>query len=161
MPYVQRNQSGDVIAFYPREQKGVAEELLADDHADLRLFRLASMKAAAQAAVSEDAESIRMRFITPGAGKALAYQEKAAQARAFLADVSPTQAKYPLIYAEVGITAENATAVATVIDGKYQQFRAIEAAIARVELGARKAIRDAAREEDVRAVLAGIAWPQA
>jgi len=45
MRYVQRDQAGNVIAFYERENPGVAEEALPDNHPDILKFLLGADKA--------------------------------------------------------------------------------------------------------------------
>lgn len=39
MPFVERNQTGDIVGLYARPQPGRAEEFLADDHADVTAFQ--------------------------------------------------------------------------------------------------------------------------
>lgn len=47
---------------------------------------LVALRTALAARVDVDAELVRQRFLTPGAGQALTYQRKEAEARAWLAD---------------------------------------------------------------------------
>lgn len=44
MRYVQRDQAGNVIAFYERENPGVSEEALPDDHPDILKFLLGALR---------------------------------------------------------------------------------------------------------------------
>ena len=118
----------------------------------------ARVKAARQ--VAEAAETARLQFITPGSGKAMAYQEKAREAMAFLADAAPTEVKYPLIYAEAGITAATAQGVAELVAARFETFRQIEAQIARTETGAKRDIAQAPSAAEIDAILAGLAWPK-
>ena len=56
------------------------------------------MRAHFRAKIDAEAEAVRQRFITPGAGQAMEYQEAVNQARAYLAD--PT-GSYPMVQADV------------------------------------------------------------
>jgi hypothetical protein len=150
------------------EQEGDAlfevEPSLADLEAAFPVENLDAEKRAARALVSAAAEQARLRFVTPGSAKAMAYQEKAREAVEFLADDPAGQAdplKYPLIHAEVGATAEDAAGVAAVVAAKYQAFRLIEARIGGAEAAAQKAIAAAETVAAVDAVVAGLTWPAA
>jgi hypothetical protein len=125
---------------------------------------LADAKAMARVQISAAAERARQQFISPGSGKALAYQEKANEAQDFLVDPTAGQeghaaGMYPLIYAEVGITAETPLGVATVINGRFGMFKLIEAAIARMEAGAQKTVKEAESLAAILATMDGLTWP--
>lgn len=108
--------------------------------------------------IDENAEAARLRYITGGSGQAMTYQQKAAEAAAALAATDPDPADYPLIVAEIGITAPTLLEVATVIDGAYQQWRVVGAAIEALRLGGKAAVAAAMTVEDVQAA-ADISWP--
>jgi len=76
---------------------------------------LDAAKAAACDAIDAEAERRRNLVLTPGAGQMAAYQEKERQARRLLADDTPTEAEYPDIYNEIGITADSAGEVAMAV----------------------------------------------
>ena len=59
-----------------------------------------------EAVVDAGAEAERGKYITSGAGQAMTYQQKAAEAKAFTEAETPDEADYPMLAAEVGITAE-------------------------------------------------------
>lgn len=120
---------------------------------------MAAARAKARAAISLQAEQARLQYVTAGSAKAMAYQEKAREAVAYLADPDPDPADYPLLGAEVGVTAETLPAVAVVVNGKYQLFRQIEALIGGTEAAAQKAVKEAQSVETIDAVLAGLSWP--
>lgn len=63
-----------------------------------------------------------------------------------------------MIVAEIGITAPTLLEVAAVIDGAYQQWRAVGAAIEALRLGGKAAVAAAMTVEDVQAA-ADITWP--
>ena len=136
---------------------------------------LTAAKAAARAKVSADAEAARLQFITPGSGKAMSYQEKKDQALKFLADPlrgeeGHAEDMYPLIYAEVGITADDevdgegnvtkpaADGVAEIIAERFEQFKQIEAFIGRKEAWAQKVIKDAVSVAEIDALMTSLNW---
>ena len=118
----------------------------------------------ARAEVSRAAEAARKQFVTPGSAKAMAYQEKAREAVAYLADPDPQAENYLLLASEVGVTApveEGILGVAQVVAGKYQLFRQIEAVIGGTEAAAQKTVKEAESVEAIDAVIAGLTWPTA
>lgn len=119
----------------------------------------AEAKAEAAAIVSAAAERARLRFVSPGSGKAMAYQEKAKEADDFLADPAPTQLKYPLIFAEVGLTAPTPAEVAAVIRQRRDAFKQVEARISRAETAAKLSLAAAKDAAEVAAILADLTWP--
>lgn len=119
---------------------------------------LVERKRLASTQIDEAAEAARLRYITGGSGQAMTYQQKATEAAAALAATDPDPADYPLIVAEIGITAPTLLEVATVIDGAYQQWRVVGAAIEALRLGGKAAVAAAMTVEDVKAA-ADITWP--
>lgn len=130
---------------------------------------LAAAQTAATASVNLAAEQARLQFITPGFGMMLSYMEKVQEAKSFLAayptdaaftaaSPQPTAAEYPMIFAEVGITASDAFGVATVYQTKYAAWLVIGAQIEHLRLGALAAIAAATTFAEVQAALA-ITWP--
>jgi len=120
---------------------------------------LAEVQAAALTRIDVAAESHRLRHITPGAGQALAYNAKEAEARAAVADPAPDPAAYPHLAAEVGITAATLAEVAAVVVATADAWRAYSAAIEAARLGAKVQIRAAITPEAVLAAEAAVVWP--
>ncbi|MGI6245181.1 MAG: hypothetical protein ACOYJQ_05375 [Pseudochelatococcus sp.] len=118
---------------------------------------LAALKAALKAGIDAQAEAGRQRYITPGAGQALTYQAKAAEAARHIE--SGGAGDYPLLAAEIGITGATLAEVADVVHAAYQQWLAIGAQIEAARLAAKAAVEAASDETSARAVTA--AWPQA
>lgn len=108
--------------------------------------------------VDAEAETTRLKFVTGGAGQAMTYQQKATEATACRADPVPDVANYPLIAAEVGITADTLTAVAQLVYDAHKRWRVIGAQIEALRLGAKAAINAAETIEEVEAA-AVVAWP--
>lgn len=124
---------------------------------------LENSKANAVRAVNVSAEVAREAWITPGAGQAMSYREKAAEADDAVANHDaqnpPTAGKYPLLESEVPAKGADVLAVATLVAATRDQWKAIEAQINRTRVEAIDAIAAAAAPVDVDAVLAGLAWP--
>lgn len=120
---------------------------------------LGELKTRLKAQIDADAEAERRKYITPGSGQAMTYQQKAAEATAYLADTDPVPADYPLLAAEVGITGETIADVAAVVDAHYQAWRLIGAAIEQVRLGGKAAVDAAETAEDAQAAYEAVTWP--
>lgn len=118
-------------------------------------------KSAYKAAVDAAAERERLKHITGGAGQAMVYQQKVAEAARYVADGSPDMATYPLIAASIGVDGETAVAVAA----KWQQMQilwvGIAAKIERARLIAKAQIDAASNDAAAaRALAAYLAAPQ-
>jgi hypothetical protein len=117
--------------------------------------------------ISYKAESVRSVYITSGSGKIMSYMEKVTEARAIrdnpiLADALSAEEKaatYPILTGEMGITAETLSGVADVVWETYWQFKMLEAQINALEMGGKKAVREATDDEAARAAVASIPWP--
>ncbi|NTF87483.1 hypothetical protein G6L46_10140 [Agrobacterium rhizogenes] len=117
------------------------------------------LKASLKVAVDVAAEAERLKYITPGVGQSMTYQQKATEASRYLAATDPDAADYPLLNAEVGITAADIAGVATVVDAAFKQWQAIGSAIEAVRLGAKVQIASSADADEANAVYVAIAWP--
>lgn len=119
---------------------------------------LAELKASLQRAIDAAAEQERLKYITAGDGQVMMYLAKAEEARRLAADADPADEDYPLLSAEVGITAETLAEVGGAVLAAYQQWLAVGAQIEAARLGAKRAIGLALDAEAARAVQAS--WPQ-
>lgn len=122
---------------------------------------LTVLKSHLSASVDADAESERLKYITPGVGQAMTYAEKAAQAKAALATEDPQPADYPMLAAEIGISGATLADVAGIVASAHQQWIVIGAAIEGVRLRAKAEIGTATTSEEAQAVIAAIVWPSA
>ncbi|WFS01580.1 hypothetical protein [Rhizobium tumorigenes] len=120
---------------------------------------LENVKFDLKSSVDSAAEAARLRYITPGAGQAMTYSQKADEAARFLAATSPEAADYPMLNAEVGITAADLHGVAEVVNASYLQWQTVGAMIEGIRLRAKKGIEFAATSEAAQAIVASIAWP--
>ena len=123
---------------------------------DIAEAPIEAVRAASAAAVDAAAESARLRFITPGAGQAMVYQQKAAEARAILAG---GDGPFPHLQAEVGITAPSLAEVAAVVMAMENAWLAVSAAIEAKRLAGKRDIAQAQSQAEVDAILAAIEWP--
>lgn len=119
---------------------------------------LAAVKSLRKAAIDAEAERQRLRWITPGAGQAMTYQAKVDEARALAVDGEDADpSHYPMLSAEIGITAATLQDVAGVVIAAYQQWQMLGAAIEAARLGAKRAVDLAATAAEVEAV--SVNWP--
>ena len=116
------------------------------------------VKASLKAAIDIGAETERLKYITPGAGQAMTYQQKADEAARYLAASNPKASDYPLLSAEVGITASDIAGVAQTVSAAFSHWQDIGGAIEAVRLGAKKAIDDATTIDAANAA-ANVTWP--
>lgn len=127
---------------------------------------LETLRAEARRRIDAAAEQQRLRHVTPGAGQAMTYLAKEAQARACMADESPDPADYPLLAATVGIerhpltgeVAETVQDVAAIVLNILDQWMQAAAAIERARIGAKQAVEDATTPAEIETA-ADVTWP--
>lgn len=112
-----------------------------------------------KADVDSAAETERLKYITPGNGQAMTYQQKVTEAQAFKAATNPKASDYPILSSEVGITAQTLAEVADIVLAAFAQWQQIGAAIEVIRLGAKRDIDAAEDETAARAVVDAIVWP--
>lgn len=118
---------------------------------------LAPLRAAAKAAIDAAAEAARLVYVTPGSAQAMVYEQKFAEAQAFLADPTLTAEAAPHLYSEVGITADTVAGVAGVIIAMRSAWLAKSAAIEAARLGAKAAVDAALAPAEIDAA-AKVEW---
>jgi len=105
------------------------------------------------ARIDAEAEAVRLRFITPGAGQAMEYQEALTQARAFADGGAGT---YPMLAADVaagtidprtGEAVADEAQAADLVLWSYAQWIAAGSAIREARLAAKAAVREATTRE--------------
>lgn len=119
---------------------------------------LDQVKVSLKAAIDGAAEAERCKYITPGAGQAMTYMQKADEASRYLVTADPVGENFPLLSAEVGITAPTIVEVAQIVHGAYSQWQLIGAAIEAVRLGAKATIDAATTAQEAEAAAAPV-WP--
>ena len=120
---------------------------------------LAALKAAAAADIDTQAEQQRQRYLTPGAGQALVYERKRAEAERMAGDAEPQPTDYPLLAAEVGITASTLAGVGAAVRAMASDWIAAAAAIEAVRLRAKLQIAAASTPSAIRST-AQVTWPE-
>lgn len=121
---------------------------------------LEEIKSSLKAGVDVAAEVERLKYITPGNGQAMTYQQKVAEAQAFKAASNPQASDYPVLSSEVGITAETLAGVADIVLAAFAQWQQIGAMIESIRLGAKRDIDAAEDEAAAQSIIDAIEWPQ-
>lgn len=129
---------------------------------------MAELKSDYRARVDADAERARLRYITPGSGMALTYQEKFVQAQA-VAEMGATaanamtledrEAQFPTLSASVGIEAGTLYECAQIVLEKYAIFARASFAIESSRLSGKAAISAAHDAAGVLAAYEAVTWP--
>ena len=162
--------ASDVIEQSPGVEVCTDSRWPADDAIHVSTWPLDRVKSIYRNRVEEDAERIRLSYITPGAGMAMTYTEKHQQAQAVEAigeaaanAMTPEQraAQFPTLAASVGIEAPTLWQCAALVIQKYEQFALLSGAIERARLTAKKGISDASDQAGVIAAYEAITWPNA
>ncbi|MDD1499632.1 hypothetical protein PVA19_14505 [Agrobacterium sp. CNPSo 3708] len=120
---------------------------------------LADLKARLKASIDDTAEAERRKYITQGAGQAMTYMRKADEASRYIAATNPDASGYPLLSAEVGITAPTMQEVAQVVHAAYSQWQIISAAIEAARLATKAAIESSETIEEAQAAANALSWP--
>lgn len=116
---------------------------------------LAALRARAAEQIDAEAEKVRSRFLTPGAGQALTYQRKEAEARAVLDD---TSASTPFLTAEAAAREMTVAALAAEVVAQADAWVIVGAAIEGLRMGAKAQIGAADTPEAI-AEATTINWP--
>lgn len=101
---------------------------------------LPALRAAAKARVDEAAEAERARLLTPGAGQALVYADKAVEVAVYDGDPDPRPEAYPLLAAEVGVTVSSLAEAAERVRAARARWKAEAATIEARRLRAKSAV---------------------
>ena len=128
---------------------------------------LAAVKAELSRRVDADAEKFRIRFITPGVGQQMTYQEKFAQATAVQAigqlaanalTKDQRDAQFPTLSASVGIEADTLWDCTLLVLERYAAFATLSHSIERIRLQAKKDIANADTTTAARTIYGSIVW---
>jgi len=122
---------------------------------------LAEVKAELKSGVDAHAEAERLKYITPGVGQTMTYQQKVSEAQALKATSNTQESDYPILSSEVGITAPTLGEVADIVLTAYAQWQQIGAMIEGIRLGAKRDIDAAEDEAAARVIIDAIVWPSA
>lgn len=148
---------------------GVAVELTEAEISEMeRPIDLVPIRLRLMEQVDLQAEAVRHRHISPGAGMAMVYAEKHSQARAVdrLGETAAnvlTEAQFieqfPTLAASVGVEADTLWDCAQLVISKYETFASLSHAIERTRLDAKKALRSATTPEAVQSAYEMVQWP--
>lgn len=128
---------------------------------------LDEVKTTYKAKIDADAESVRLRYITPGDGMQMTYREKFEQAQGVnsMGEVAANaltqaerQAQFPTLTAGIGIEGPTLWAVAQIVLTKYAQFAQLSFVIEGTRLGAKKSLGEASSEAAVKAIYEAVTW---
>lgn len=122
---------------------------------------IATVRSELKSVVDTLAEAERLKYITPGNGQAMTYQQKVTEAQAYKVATNPQASEYPMLLSEVGITAETLDEVADIVLAAFAQWQQIGAIIEAIRLGAKRDIDAAENEAAARALVDAIVWPSA
>lgn len=164
---------GDPPAFDPRIATRTGPTYQIESARILRVWQvtprdLDTVKAEIKARVDADAEACRLRYITPGDGMAMTYQEKFAQAQAVAAmgavaadamTQAEREAQFPTLSASVGIEAPTLSACADLVLARYAEFAQLSLVIERTRLQGKASISAASDGAAVVAAYEALTWP--
>lgn len=131
--------------------RGITKEELPQDAEPT--FDVDAARFAAKQSIDTEAENMRARFITTGAGMAMTYQEKLAQARLALADAQLVDGEYPLLEASIGIEGNSVAEIAQLVVSRYNLWVQVASVIETWRLGTKAAIDVATTREEVQAAM--------
>lgn len=162
--YLKFVETGGLPTPWPRDDDGeqtddALQAVLSPHGIRVVPLSLLEAKQALKHDIDSQAEVQRLKYITPGAGQAMTYSQKADEARRCIDAIDPDAADYPLLAAEIGITASTLVGVAQVIAAANAEWVQIGAAIEAARLSTKMAIAAAETEEAARAAAAAVVWP--
>jgi hypothetical protein len=117
---------------------------------------LEAAKAEARVTLAAAVTAARAALITDLPGQSMIYLAKEAEARAWMADPTPDPAAYPLLSAELGITAPDGASLAQIWLNLATLWRSTAADLEALRLTASAAIDAATTLEEVGAAMAGL-----
>lgn len=120
-------------------------------------WTLAEYRARLIAELDGAAEAARLRYITPGAGQALTYQRKEAEARDHVAGGA---GPWPILEAEAAATGRTQADLATEIIAQADAWAGVAARIEALRAGAKAAIAAAPDHATAQAAVDGLVWPE-
>lgn len=155
---------GNVPTRWPQDTEGsqtdaALQEVLNEYGLFVTPPSLEMVRTEVKAAIDAAAEMARQKYITPGLGQIMTYLQKVDEAKAFSSEENPTPSDYPMLMAEVGITAENLSGVASSVLSEFENWRILGAQIENLRLSKKKAADEAQTETDIRNEAINIQWP--
>ncbi len=168
-PGARWNLNGDTLAGLEWADQQQGRPTDAEIEAEAARLVLPTLKDQLSKRVDEDAERVRLRYITHGVGQSMTYLEKHNQAIAVEAlgetaanalSEQDRAAQFPTLAASVGIEAPTLWACAQLVILQYEAWAALSHVIERTRLLGKKSISDASDAAAAQAAYEAIAWPQ-
>ncbi|UXU07194.1 hypothetical protein [Agrobacterium tumefaciens] len=158
-------EAGGAVTVWPRDDLGFQTDAALQDV--LRPYGiyianeagLAALKTALKAEIDAQAETERLRYITPGEGQALTYQRKTEEAKRATEVSVPSASDYPLLAASIGIDGTTIKEVADVVIRQDAAWALLGAEIERTRLTAKRNIDLASDDIEAREVPLTVKWP--
>lgn len=128
---------------------------------------LATVKGKFKARVDDDAERVRLKYLTPGSGMAMTYAEKRDQANAVhgmgqaaanALSEAERVAQFPTLAASVGLEADTLWDCAQLVIGKAEAWADLSNVIERTRLLGKKSISNASDAASSKAAYEAIVW---
>lgn len=135
-----RGMGPDGMASLQAAPMGCAVLVLPQTIWETNPFDLTALADHLRARVDAEAEAFRSQFITQGAGQAMTYLRKEAEAAAYLAD---NTAPVPFLTAEAAATGVTVAALAAAVSAQAAAWLAVGPKIEGARIGAKKAIAQA------------------
>ena len=167
-PGAQWSMTGDTLDGLLWHDQGSQPPTQEEVSAWIAANSLARRKAALIKRVEDDAEAVRLRYITPGSGMAMTYGEKRDQAAAVHAigetaanalTVEQARDAYPTLAASIGIEGPTLWACAQLVIAKAEAWADLSYSIERARIVGKKTISDASDAAAAQAAYEAITWP--
>lgn len=164
-PYLEAGQTYHVIEENPEQYLGQYydgssfRQASAEEELSLVWNDLQSYKIYLKRSIDNAAGMARKQWVSGGEGQQMTYLAKEAEAKEYLEAQNPVDTDYPMLLAEVGVTAATTLEVATVINTLAIGWRQTSGQIENVRLTAKQAISDASDYTSAQAVYDAVAWP--
>lgn len=137
--------------------KPTKTQIAAALEADMPLDRV---KQQLKASIDAAAEAERQKYLTPGEGQAMTYQEKSKEVAAYRADPAPQESDYPFLMAGIGVNGSTLVEVVKTVEDRRAAWVTLGAGIERARELAKLAVDEATTEAAARAA-ADVTWPNA
>lgn len=118
--------------------------------------------------IDQQAEQLRHKYLTPGSGQSMEYDETARQARIVLEEIansnSPQWADYPMIEAEknaivdLGQSPPTIEEIANQIITEQNQWMQVGSQIKRVRRASKMMVNNATTHEEIESIVNNITW---
>lgn len=105
--------------------------------------------------IDNTAETIRLKYITPGFGQALVYQQKLEEAQRYKLDGKPDPSNYPLLNASGDYISD----VCDQVIKASEQWKYVASSIEKSRLSAKKSIQTAKSVDGAVKAYNSVAWP--